>query len=151
MSKLWGPGFIFIILLAFTGCARLTVSKPAGFAESRDRGLYRAVSPEGLLYKVHLVKNYPEQELEFWGRALKNHLTREGYYFTGREESFRAGDRPGILYEWGLPYGNEDYIYLTAIVVFDKKIAVAEAAGVHTVFRQYRQALLDSIKSIACR
>ncbi len=141
-----------IMLVLITSCSRIKVSKPEGFAEIKERNTYRAVSPEGVLYSVRIARNKPRMDLEFWAKALKNHLEKEGYRILNEEgESFKTNTRDGILYEWGVPYGNEDYIYLTAIVVSGNTIAIAEAGGEHTDYRNYRTALLDSLKSLSIR
>ncbi len=142
-----------IALLVFADCTVIRVSKPESFAELKGKGssVYEAVSPEGILYRVRTVKNYPEQDLDFWSKALKNQLVKEGYTLIRDEERFEAGKRRGVLYEWGVPYGNKNYLYLTAIIIFDNKIAVAEAAGEHTLYRKYRDSLLASLTSITVK
>ena len=141
-----------IMLALVTSCSRIEVSKPEGFAEIKERNTYRAVSPEGVLYSVRIASNRPRMDLEFWAKALKNQLVKEGYRILNEEgETFKTNRREGILYEWGVPYGNEDYIYLTAIVVSGKTIAIAEAGGEHTDYRNYPTALLDSLKTLSIR
>lgn len=145
------PGLIvliFLISLSLFACSKLEVEKPAGFAETARKTEYRAISPEGMLYRVRSVDNYPEKDLDFWSKALKNQLAKEGYFLTDDGEKFTAGDRHGVLYEWGVRYGNEDFIYLTAIIVFDNRITIAEAGGEHTIYAKYRQPILESLKSI---
>ena len=140
-----------LLLLGLTTCINLGVNKPNGFAEIKCEEHYRAVSPEGMLYRVRVLKNYPKQDLDFWSEALKNHLIKEGYSLTIDGEAFQAGNHHGRLYEWVVPYGNESYIYLTAILLFEETIAVAEAAGEHTVYLKYRESLKNSLKSITLR
>ena len=147
MTRLLLP--LLAVLLTITSCAKITVERPEGFAEIKQDKQYKAVSPEGMLFGVRTVENYPEQDLDFWSKALKTHLAKEGYRVISDGEPFQAGDLQGILFEWAVPYGNEDFIYLTAIVVQDKKIAIAEAAGVHTVYRSHRDALFKSLKTLA--
>ena len=137
------------VLLA--GCTTLAVEKPAGFAEMESRfssERYTAVSPEGMLYRVRTRENYPPQSLDFWAEAMKNHLIDEGYTPVDDGESFQAGGLPGVLFEWVMPYGQESYIYLTAIIVSEEKIAVAEAAAEHTIYHEYRGSLRESLQSI---
>ncbi|MBA7486628.1 MAG: hypothetical protein GH155_05935 [Spirochaeta sp.] len=146
-----GPALIVLILLinlSFSACTNLEVKKPAGFAETARATEYRAISPEGILYRVRSVENYPAKDLEFWSKALKNQLAKEGYLLTADGEEFTAGNRRGVLYEWGVRFGNEDFIYLTAIIVFDNRITIAEAGGEHTIYAKYRQPILESLKSI---
>lgn len=139
------------LLVLTVSCSRLSVVPPEGFAELKGRRSYRAISPEGMLYRVRSIKNKPQKDLSFWGEALENHLINEGYRPSGEARSFESGDREGLYYEWVLPSSNESYLYLTALVVTDRTITLAEAAAPHPVFIQYRQALLDSLASIQPR
>jgi hypothetical protein len=138
-------------VLALASCTTL-VQKPEGFAEVPPWQItateYKAVSPEGMIYRVRTLRNYPVQTLEFWASALRNHLEKEGYRSITDGRSFETGDNSGVIFEWAMPYGNQSYIYLTAIVVSENKIAVAEAAAEHTIYNQYRQALFESLTSI---
>jgi len=145
------PGLIVLILLlslSLFACSNLEVKKPAGFAETVRKTEYRAISPEGMLYRVRSVENYPVKDIDFWSKALKNQLAKEGYLLTDAGDEFTAGNHRGVLYEWGVRYGNEDFIYLTAIIVFDNRITIAEAGGEHTVYAKYRKSILESLKSI---
>jgi hypothetical protein len=134
------------VLLLLTGC--LSMEKPEGFAEISPFPTYRAISPEGLRFRIRTVKNYPPQDLAFWGPALKNQLQAEGYLLLRPEEGFQAANREGLIFEWGLPYRNQSYIYLTAIMIDDKEIVIAEAAGEKELYGRYREALLASLRSL---
>ena len=151
MNKIIAPLAFAAAVLTLASCTTL-VQKPEGFAEVLPWQVaatqYKAVSPEGMIYRVRTVKNYPEQTLEFWAQALQNHLEKEGYRSVSDGRSFETEDNSGRIFEWAMPYGNESYIYLTAIVVSEKRIAVAEAAAEHTIYYQYREALLESLASI---
>jgi len=139
-----------LVLLAVS-CSRISVVPPEGFAELKGGRSYRAISPEGMLYRVRSIKNEPQKDLAFWGDALENHLSKEGYRYSKASRSFESGDREGLCYEWVLPAGNESYLYLTALIVTEKTITLAEAAAPHPVFTRHRQALLDSLSSIRPR
>ena len=139
------------LLLLAASCSRLAVTPPEGFAELEGGRAYQAVSPEGLQYRVRSIKNEPPKSLEFWAEALENHLVKEGYRLNGQSRSFAGGDHRGLAFEWVLPYGNESYLYLTALIVTEKTITLAEAAAPYPVFVRYRQALLDSLGSIRPR
>ncbi len=132
---------------AVLACSPISVKKPQGFAEQRIGSEYYAISPEGTLFRVRYVKNYPEKELSFWSQAVKKHLEDEGYQFI-KEEAFETPRKPGVLFQWGAPYGRDNYIYLTAIVVSGNKIGIAEASCEYSLFAGYRDTLLASIKSI---
>jgi len=130
---------------------RLMVEPPAGFAAMAEKGVYRAVSPEGLPYRVRTFENKPEKTLAFWSETLKYHLQKEGYRLNGEGQSFLAGEAPGMAFEWLIAYGNETYLYLTAVIVTAGKIILAEAAGPYPLFIQYRQGLKNSLQSIRLR
>jgi hypothetical protein len=127
------------------------VDLPEGFAAVQSSWSYQAVSPEGMQYRVRTVKNYPDQSLEFWGRTLKNHLEKEGYHPLGEKTGFSANDSTGIAYEWLIPHGNSDYIYLTAIMVFKDHVVIAESAAEHPIYKQYRKPVFDSLGTIGLR
>ncbi len=127
------------------------VELPEGFAEAENRWTFMAVSPEGMLYKVRTVKNYPEQDLKFWEAALKNHLTKEGYHLIGEGRHFQSKDSDGIFYEWLMPYGDADYIYLTAITIYKDRIVIAESTAEHRIYKRYREQLLTSLATIRLR
>ena len=127
------------------------VELPEGFVMVQNRWNYQAVSPEGMLYIVRTVKNYPEQELEFWGATLKNHLEKEGYHLMGESSSFQTKDSAGIFYEWLMPYGNADYVYLTAIMISKDRVVIVESAAEHMIYKRYRGPVSDSLATISLR
>jgi len=141
---------ITLLCLASLSCARIRVEKPAGFAVVKGSHTYKAVSPEGAIYKVRYTANYPLQNLDFWGRALQKQMEGEGYHFVAKQD-FTAGKVPGLLFEWAAPYGNEDYLYLTALLVYGKTIAIAEAAAEYNQYNTYRDSILKSLTTIQVR
>jgi len=156
-KKHWQSFFIILILTIFTSCSEFKITKPEGFAEIKEKGsyrtrgsseLYRAVSPEGMILKIRKEKNYPPMELEFWAKTLQNHLIKEGYILISEQGSFETETNKGMFFEWGLPYGNEDYIYLTALLVFDKEIIIGETAALQSIYKNYRSSIIESLKSI---
>jgi hypothetical protein len=144
---------VIVFILMVTGCAKPRLNKPQGFAQVKggvlSEPVYRAVSPEGMLLRVRSVKNYPYMGLEFWGDSLKNQLTNEGYHLSGDRVSFNSGKSDGILYEWILPFGEEDYIYMTAIMLSRRRIIIAESAAEHSVYKKYRESILESLKTVS--
>ena len=138
---------MLILILLFCSCAKIAVPKPEGFAEIAAGKEYRAVSPEGMPFRVRSFKNYPEMDLAFWKDALKSHLIQEGYKFIS-EVTPDESREDIVCFEWGAPYGGADYIYLTAVKVKGKKIFVAEAAGKMEIYGKYRQSLLDSLAEL---
>lgn len=137
-----------VVVLLATACGRVRMDAPEGFAPIKTPKALVAVSPEGVRLRVRSLRNYPEQDLEFWSKALANHLEQEGYHQAEEGERFQAGSRAGVATTWLLPYANQTWTYLTAVVVAGKRIYVAEAAGELTLFRGYHSAILESLRSL---
>jgi len=138
---------------AVQAAPRLELKPPAGYAVSgagKD-GSYRSLSPEGLPFRVRSFPNDPPKDLEFWGEALKSHLTKEGYRPNGEGGAFEAGNLRGSAQEWVVPYGTESHIYLTALLVTGDRILLVEAGGPYKLYVQYRQSLQESLESIRPR
>jgi hypothetical protein len=151
MKRVYPLLLAICLALLTASCSRIRIEQPEGFAEIKGGDRYRAISPEGMLLGVRTVKNYPKKDLDFWAEALRNQLEKEGYKLISGDETFQVGERKGVLYEWGVPLGNESYIYLTAIVVMENRIAIAEAGGEHTVYRRYKNAILKSLETLKFR
>ena len=135
------------------GSCTAAVQPPAGYATLArcGQGGFRALSPEGLPFRVRGFKNAPAKDLGFWTEALKSHLTKEGYRPNGEARPFQAGSLAGSLLEWVVPYGEESYLYLTALLATGKRIILAEAAGPYELYIQYRSGLEESLASIRPR
>ena len=103
---------------------------PEGFAAVKKSPVYLAVSPEGVRLRVREVKNYPEQTVEFWKNTLTTELADRGYVPVETSAGSDWGD--GMLFDsslWAMPWGTEDYLYLTALRLNGRKIEILEMAG----------------------
>jgi hypothetical protein len=141
-------GLLLPALLA--GCATAALRPPAGFAEYSDRSEYRAVSPEGVVVRVRVIKNDPVQSLEFWTEALRTQMMKSGYSPL-RQESLETRVGAAVLLEWAAPVGDQDWIYLTGIAVSGTRIAVVEAAGEYASYQKRRDALIGSLRTLEIR
>ncbi len=145
---------IILLVLFFISCPStpppFSIEKPVGFAiaESGNGKLYSAVSPEGILFDVKTSENYPVKDIDFWGNALKTQFINNGYQLYKEEELSIENGSKGILFEWLAPYASSTYIYLTFITLEGDNIIIAEAAGEVKLFADYREAILESIKTI---
>lgn len=138
-----------VVLLLTASCAGFRVDLPEGFALVEEGKRFVAVSPEGLRYRVKTETNYPVKDVEFWGAALVRQLEEEGYAARGKGEYFDCPAGRGFFIEWNVPYGGETYTYLTGIVPQGDVIYIAESAAEFSVYKTYRKALLESMKSIS--
>lgn len=145
-------GVLFLLLsallLSILSCRQFDLEAPEGFAESSSNDQFRAISPEGVVLRVRSVRNNPVQDLVFWSKALENQLTLEGYIALGQEGTLDIPSGEGWYKEWGVPYGAESFVFLTAIFLHKKAIFIAEAAGEGTQFARHREAIMDSLTNL---
>jgi len=148
---------ILFVILLFSSCPSTPppfyIEKPDGFAfvESEDGKAYSPafISPEGLIFDVTMAENYPQKNIDFWGKTLKNQFINNGYHLYKEIELTINENNPGFLFEWLAPYGSDTYVYLTFIAVETGNILIAEAAGEVKLFSDYRKSIVDSIKTIS--
>ncbi|MCF7929719.1 MAG: hypothetical protein K9L68_13735 [Spirochaetales bacterium] len=142
--------------LVFVSCGveEVEIPPPKGFAVAEENGNletnpFVAVSPEGVVYRVRMVANEPEQDLDFWAEALERRLGLRGYVPVESGSMGKGQDRPALSwYEWSAPYGGEAYRYLTALSIKGDRILVVEAAGKRQDFLEYRSSVMDALSGI---
>ena len=64
------------------------------------------------------------------------------------EEEFSSPAGDGRSFEWIAPVGEDDWVYLTAIVVADDEILIAEAAGPVEIYEARRSAITAALETI---
>ncbi len=119
-----------------------------GFALVEERGDERVfVSPEGFYCRFHAEENYPAKDLGFWRDALSNKMDVCGYTRLFEESPDAPG--PAVCYfEWGAPYGSEDYVYATILSVKGKRLFIGEAAGELSMFQAYRAPIMAAFREM---
>ncbi len=140
-------GAALFAMIAATACTPFEATAPEGFAAYDDVFQFRAVSSDGIMYRVRAEENDPYAELAFWKEALKKRMADAGYTFVAEDE-IKAGEQPGYLLELAAPVGQEDYTYLVAIFAQDPDIIIAEASGEVTRFNAHRDVVLKAIRAI---
>jgi hypothetical protein len=128
-------------------CAAFKAVPPEGFGEYDGNLIYRAVSPDGVAYRVKAVDNEPYAELPFWKEAMTRRMTDAGYKVVDTA-SVTVGQKKGTALELAAPLGQFDYSYLIVIVPGEKKILVAEASGQVKHFQARKDAILAAIEKI---
>ena len=138
----------WLTLSSLVGCApSYTAVKPEGFAAYKGNKPYRAISPDGVVYEVREVKNEPYAELSFWKEAMKKRMDDAGYRVI-QDTTMTIGNREAAYIELAAPMGERDYLYLVTITTNEKKIIIAEAAGVVQQVQNRKQAIIDAIEAI---
>jgi hypothetical protein len=121
------------LLSAFHGGTRrwttaANVPVPDGFSAWRRARHFRAVSADGVVFRVRTFRGQPEADLGFWTEALRNHLDAGGYRVTG-EHGAPAGGQPAVRFEAEAPCGQGDCAWRLVAAPRGRGILVVEAAG----------------------
>jgi hypothetical protein len=136
-----------LLSLATVSCLGVGAKAPEGFAEIEEWTAFRALSAEGIMYRVRTEEHEPEAKLDFWKEALKKRMLDAGYAFVSDKE-IKLGNTPGYFLELAAPVGQEDYTYAMAIAVRGGDIVIAEAAGEVTRFAKHKDAVLAAMQAI---
>ena len=120
---------------------------PDGFAPYESKKLYRAVSPDGVVFRVRAAEHEPEADLAFWKEAMHERMEAAGYNFLSEAEVQASGTQ-GTLLELTAPYGTDDYTYLLAVFPAGKELVIVEAAGEISRFAARREAVLAAVAGV---
>lgn len=144
-SRRWPVFGALCWAVALGGC--LDAPTPEGFARLDNRASVRAVSSDGVMYRVRRVDNEPKADLAFWREALKKRMLEAGYAVL-RDGEVSAGDTPGYLLQLAAPVGQQDYAYAVAIFVHGDEITLVEAAGEVTRFDRQREKIVAALSAL---
>jgi len=112
------------------GFGTTPIPLPEGFALIEKSPELIAISPEGVRLRVRKVKNYPQQSIDFWSDTLEKELFKRGYIPV---DTALTGDwGGGSQFQtrlWAVPWGNQDFLYLTGLREDGGKIQILEIAG----------------------
>lgn len=133
-----------VLLLGVAACGTLRSAAPVGFAAYDANDPFRAVSPDGVVFRVRSEGNEPEARLPFWKEALKKRMIDAGYVFVTDGE-VKAAHETGYLLELAAPLGQQDYSYLLAVFDRGANLVIVEASGEVTKFRPRREAVVAAI------
>ncbi|GAB6097137.1 hypothetical protein JCM14469_33910 [Desulfatiferula olefinivorans] len=138
------------LVLALAGCRSLPLAAPSGFAAYEGSFPFRAVSPDGVMYRVRTEDNTPFAELTFWKTALRKHMTDSGYRVIA-DADLTTKTLPGYQLELAAPMGDRDFTYLITLFVDGDTLIIAEAAGDMALFKQHRSAVDAAVIALGTR
>lgn len=141
---------LLLAALALAACSSFEAQAPKGFAVYDDGDDYRAVSSDGVVYRVRSEDNEPEAALPFWREALAKRMSDAGYLVIGGEP-VKAGAVEGHLLELAAPLGNRDYAYAVAVFVAGDDIVIVEAAGEAALLKEKRGDIVAAIQGLTFR
>lgn len=141
-------GAMGAMLLCMPACTPFKARAPRGFAALAGKSPFRALTPEGVIYRVRQADNEPKAGLAFWRQATKRRMQEAGYVYVG-EQSVKAAGVPGYLLELAAPFGEKDFSYLVAVFVRDDDLTLVEVTGEVAHVRARRDAVLRAIESLS--
>ena len=143
-------GFILATVASLAACDPYAAIAPKGFAAFEEHGMFRATSPDGVVFSVRGVDNNPKADLPFWREALKKRMLDSGYSLQ-RESDIEASGKKGYLLELAAPLGQSDYAYWVGLFASGKKLVLVESAGEVSRFAKHREALLNAVRGVRIR
>lgn len=141
------PLAILATLAVLGGCGAARPIAPAGFAAFTGDGPFRAVSPDGVVYRVRREPNPGGAPLGFWREALVSRMQAKGYDVRGEGELGGAGAEPGYRIELAAPHGLHQHGYLIALYVRGEELVIAEASGASEALASRRAAIVAALES----
>lgn len=116
-------------------CRDFQAKAPEGFARYEDSTLglpareFRAISADGVRFRVKAVRNEPAGDAVLWTAALRRSLERKGYRLS-ESASLRTEDGHDLVVIHGVVgLGGVDYGYALGFSVHDDTVVIAEAGG----------------------
>jgi len=143
------PAKLFVIAaVMLAGCSSFEATAPDGFATYKGNRPYRAVSSDGVVYRVRTESDNSDATMSFWREALKKRMTDAGYSFLREGDVKAANADDGYLLEVTAPYGLRDYTYLMAVFKRGKHLVLVESSGEVTTFEKHRPAVLAAVEKL---
>lgn len=138
-----------LLLFALTcgACTSFKAAPPKGFAVYEDGDDYRAVSTDGVVFRVRSVDNDPKAGLTFWSEALARRMSEAGYIKVS-EQPVKARGVDGQLLELAAPLGNRDYTFAVAVFVAGDDVVLVETAGEVAHFAAKREDIIAAIGNL---
>jgi hypothetical protein len=139
-----------LLLIGFVsaGCAAAQPVTPGGFAAFTASEPFRAVSPDGVVFRVRREENPGGAALAFWKEAVTSRMKAKGYELRADGEVGGGVDaRPGFLLELAAPLGLHEHGYLLALFVRGEELVVVEASGPAASLASRRGAIVTALES----
>lgn len=140
--------FAIAVVALSAGCSSFEATAPDGFATYQGNRPYRAVSSDGVVYRVRTENDASDATMSFWREALKKRMTDAGYSFLREGDIKSANVSDGYLLEVTAPYGLKDYTYLMAVFKSGKHLVLVESSGEVTTFEKHRPAVIAAVEKL---
>jgi hypothetical protein len=139
---------ILLILIQTFSCASFKAQAPNNFAAyESESDKFKAISPDGVLYRVSAYEQKSEASINFWREAFLLKMKNSNYK---QEDSLNVniGGLPAIGYIFSFANNAGSDLYLVAAAPFKNKMLVVEATAETEKFNARRADILDAISKI---
>jgi hypothetical protein len=119
---------------------------PEGFSAWDDKRGYRAISADGVVFRIRRVEHEPEGELAFWRDAARERMVAAGYELLG--EGLLEGRDDAAWLDLAAPIGDQDWGYLVAFYPRGEDLVIAEAVGEVRALDARKDALLAAMSDL---
>jgi hypothetical protein len=137
------------IAVLTVSCASFNATAPNGFAEYKNSSCekFKAISPDGVLYRVSAYDQKSEASMDFWEEAFLLKMKNSNYK---QEDSLniRINGRAAIGYIFSFANSVGSDSYLVAAVQANGKMIVVEAAAESEKFNSRKNDILEAIGKI---
>lgn len=146
--------WLFSSLFVTVQCRSFDATAPDGFAVY-DNGWgsvfskeFKAITSDGIRYRVREVKNEPKGDAVLWQQTLRKSLEKRGFRIIN--DSFLTTDqnKRANFIDSQLSAGGHDYLYFIAFIVDNDRIIVTEAGGKKESMEPYKTQLQKAVKSL---
>jgi len=148
MQKILKILLILGILVQTFSCASFKAKEPNNFAAyESESDKFKAISSDGVLYRVSAYEQKSEASLDFWKGAFLLNMKNSNYK---QEDSLNIsiGGKPAIGYIFSFANTAGQDLYLVAAVQSKEKMFVVEATGESSKFENRKKDILDAIGKI---
>jgi len=143
---------IFIIVIQTISCAPFIAKAPENFAtyNENEGDTFRAISSDGVLYRVSAYEQKSEASMDFWREAFLLNMKNLNYK---QEDSLNVsiGGKAAMGYIFSFANSTGQDLYLVVAVQNGNKMLVVEASAEKEKFNARKTDILKAIGEIELR
>jgi len=140
--------FAGLLATLLSGCAPYKAQAPEGYAAWDQSSPYKAISADGVLFRVHSESDETKAGLQFWKEAVHTKLNDAGYLFQDSTAIKIGSGEDAWVLEYATPMGARDYTYTVALTVKGEDIVIAESGGELEDYKKDREKIIAALKKL---
>ncbi len=125
------------------------IQKPKLFAAYKMyKNTFRAISSDGVRFKVYTRKNNPYGSADMWIKSIDTYLGRLGYKRISTKK-ITSKNASGIFSEYVFIHYGKKYIYGQSLFTDKNHIYIIEVGGFEQEYKKRKKDILSAIKTFA--